>query len=133
MVLNLELEERELGHVDVEHEVLGPDRVKAVVLNMFGLGLVSGVIWVSSNPHLHVWVDHFAAQRRFRDMLTAHDLNLHRPLGRQQSRRRQRRVLEVFHVSQEIGLEDKPTAAVVEEARAIEQVRLVFGLVVQCN
>ena len=79
VIFDLELDECQLRHLDVELEVAGvPHGVEPVVLNVLRLALVVRVfvIGVAADPHFHVRVDHFSLGLavRPRQVLTADNL-----------------------------------------------------------
>ena len=79
VVLDLELDERQLRDLDVEPELVGlPHRVEPVVVHVLRLALVVrvGVVGVAPDAHLHVRVDHLPVRRtvRARQVLTADHL-----------------------------------------------------------
>ena len=79
VILDLELDECQLRHLDVELEVAGvPHGVEPIVLHVLGLALVVrvGVVGVAPDAHLDVRVDHLAVRLavRPRQVLTTDDL-----------------------------------------------------------
>ena len=79
VVLDLELDERQLRDLHQEPEVAGvPHRVEPVVLHVLRLAFVVRVrvVRVATDAHLHVGVDHLPVRRtvRARQVLTADHL-----------------------------------------------------------
>ena len=79
MILDLELDERQLRHLHVKLEVAGvPHGVEPIVLHVLGFALVVrfGVVGVAPDAHLDVRVDHLSVRLavRPRQVLTTDDL-----------------------------------------------------------
>ena len=106
VILDLELDERQLRHLHVKLEVAGvPHGVEPIVLHVLGLALVVrfGVVGVAPDAHLDVRVDHLSVRLavRPRQVLTTDDLREWRKkaiLAR--SKKVARTLLHIFFINQ---------------------------------
>lgn len=134
VILDLELQEGQLGHLDLEGEALLPDGVEPVVVHRVRLALRVFVIRVSTDPDLDVRIDYFAFELSVRsgDMQSAHDCYADLP-GRKEfgieSGGRGGRVSD-GRIAEEGRLQDVAAATVGREASTIVKVLFVFRLII---